>query len=128
VNIAEEALNVSRMAPREFHPDLPRMARMVLNMLERSLTAFINHDVKLAREVCLADDEVDSLDRSIVHELCAIWSGPGITPPTSPSRWCIWWRAKVSATAARPEKRALRGKNSLISLDKSGWDNYFKPR
>ncbi|MBW1991826.1 MAG: phosphate signaling complex protein PhoU [Deltaproteobacteria bacterium] len=69
VNIAEEALNVSRMAPREFHPDLPRMARMVLNMLERSLTAFINHDVKLAREVCLADDEVDSLDRSIVHEL-----------------------------------------------------------
>ncbi len=69
VNIAEEALSISHLPPREFHQDLPRMAHMVLNMLRQSLTAFVNHDVKLAREVCLADDEVDSLDRSIIQEL-----------------------------------------------------------
>jgi phosphate transport system protein len=69
VNIAEEALTMSRFPGRDFHQDLPRMARMVLDMLRRSLTAFINQDVKLAREVCLADDEVDSLDRSIIQDL-----------------------------------------------------------
>lgn len=69
VNIAEEALNVSHLPPRQFHPDLLRMAGMVIEMLRHSLTAFVNQDVKLAREVCLADDEVDGLDRSIIQDL-----------------------------------------------------------
>jgi phosphate transport system protein len=69
VNIAEEALSISHLPPREFHQDLSQMAHMVLDMLRQSLTAFINRDVKLARKVCLADDEVDSLDRSIIRDL-----------------------------------------------------------
>ncbi len=69
VNIAEEALNLSQAPRRKFHRELPRMARMVLTMLRQSLTAFINQDVKLAREVCKADDEVDYLDRVIIQDL-----------------------------------------------------------
>jgi phosphate transport system protein len=69
VNIAEEALSVSQMPRRKFHRDLPRMARMVLEMIKQSLSAFANYDAKAAREVCRADDEVDVLDRDIIQEL-----------------------------------------------------------
>lgn len=69
VNIAEEALGVSRLPAGEFHRDLLGMAEMVLNMLRQALSAFMNRDAALAREVCLADDEVDALDRAIDHEL-----------------------------------------------------------
>ncbi len=80
VNIAEEALTVSHMPPHDFHPDLPRMAGMVLDMLRRSLTAFVNQDVKLAREVCRSDDEVDALDRSIIQDLASIMVTDEIIP------------------------------------------------
>jgi phosphate transport system protein len=69
VNIAEEALSVSQLPRRRFHRDLPRMARMVLEMIRQSLSAYANYDAKLAREVCRADDEIDALDRSIIQEL-----------------------------------------------------------
>jgi phosphate transport system protein len=69
VNIAEEALYLSQSPRRRFHGNLPKMAQMVLAMVRKSLTAFINQDVKLAREVCLADDEVDALDRDIIQKL-----------------------------------------------------------
>jgi phosphate transport system protein len=69
VNIAEEVLSLNQAPQPEFHPELPRMAEQVLTMLRQSLTAFINHDVKLAREVCKADDEVDYLDRVIIQDL-----------------------------------------------------------
>jgi phosphate transport system protein len=68
-NIAEEALSVSHLPPREFHPDLRHMACTVVDMVRQSLSAFISQDVKLAREVCITDDEVDSLDRSIIQDL-----------------------------------------------------------
>jgi phosphate transport system protein len=68
-NIAEEALNVSHMPPRDFHPDLRRMAQIVVDMVRQSLFAFINQDGKLAREVCITDDEVDCLDRTIIQDL-----------------------------------------------------------
>jgi phosphate transport system protein len=80
VNIAEEVLTVSHLPLHDFHPDLPRMAGMVLDMLRRSLTAFVNQDVKLAREVCRADDEVDALDRSIIQDLAAIMVKDEVIP------------------------------------------------
>ncbi len=80
VNIAEEVLTVSHLPLQDFHPDLPRMASMVLDMLRRSLTSFVNQDVKLAREVCLADDEVDTLDRNIIQDLAGIMVTDEIIP------------------------------------------------
>lgn len=40
---------------------LPEMAERGIDMMHRSLTAFIERDVELARAVCDADDELDAL-------------------------------------------------------------------
>jgi phosphate transport system protein len=69
VNMAEEALNLTGFQPQPLHPELLTMARKVQEMVARSLETFINRDVQGARQVCLADDEVDGLDRSITQEL-----------------------------------------------------------
>ncbi len=69
VNMAEEALNLTGRFPQPLHPEVLTMARKVQEMLARSLETFINRDVQAARQVCLADDEVDGLDRSITQEL-----------------------------------------------------------
>jgi len=68
-NVAEEVLTLERFPPRPCHEALPRMGENVLKMLRQSLEAFINHDTHLARQVCLADDEVDALDRAIIEDL-----------------------------------------------------------
>ncbi len=68
-NIAEEVLNLQHLPAKPIHYDLARMAQDVQEMMRRCLQAFLTQDTRLAREVCLADDEVDSLDRSIIHNL-----------------------------------------------------------
>jgi phosphate transport system protein len=70
-NMAEEVFAAGSEADFPTHPDLPRMAGLVHRMLEDSMEAFRRPDVLLARAVCLADDEVDGLDRSIIHDLVA---------------------------------------------------------
>jgi phosphate transport system protein len=49
--------------------DIPRMAEKAVNMLKKSLEAFINRDVKAAREICDEDDEVDMLYEQVYREL-----------------------------------------------------------
>ncbi|MEE9284551.1 MAG: phosphate signaling complex protein PhoU [Dehalococcoidia bacterium] len=49
--------------------DIPRMADLVLDMLRRSLQAFINRDVEMAKQVCRDDDEVDALHDQVYREL-----------------------------------------------------------
>jgi phosphate transport system protein len=49
--------------------DIPRMAEKAINMLKKSLEAFINRDVKAAREICDEDDEVDMLYEQVYREL-----------------------------------------------------------
>jgi phosphate transport system protein len=69
VNVAEEALNLAGRPPQPLHPEILTMARKVQEMVARSLESFIQRDVQSARQVCLADEEVDGLDRSITQEL-----------------------------------------------------------
>jgi phosphate transport system protein len=69
VNIAEETLTLENFPSEALHRDLSRMAKMVLDMVRKSLAAFLEHDAAQAREVCKADDEVDYLDRSIIQDL-----------------------------------------------------------
>ena len=49
--------------------DIPRMAQKNTDMLHRSLTAFINEDVAVARLIPAEDDEVDGLYNQVYHEL-----------------------------------------------------------
>jgi phosphate transport system protein len=74
-NVAEEVLNLERVPPRPHHGRLPQMVQNVLLMVRQSLQAFLNQDPQLAREVCRADDEVDTLDRIIIQELMRDMAG-----------------------------------------------------
>jgi phosphate transport system protein len=49
--------------------DIPRMVDKAIDMLKRSLDAFVDRDFKAAREIALEDDEVDQLYDQVYHEL-----------------------------------------------------------
>jgi phosphate transport system protein len=69
VNIAERASGLAAgpgiAVPKNFH----KMADTALNMLRRSLDAFVTKDSQLAREICTQDEHVDELNRAIIDEL-----------------------------------------------------------
>ena len=52
--------------------DIPKMADIGLDMLHRSLTAFIARDAEAARAIPLEDDQVDALYNQVYHELIDI--------------------------------------------------------
>jgi phosphate transport system protein len=52
--------------------DLPRMAEKASDMLHRSLQAFIQRDVELARAIPGEDDEVDGLYNQVYRELMTL--------------------------------------------------------
>lgn len=49
--------------------DIPRMAEVATDMLERSLQAFLERRADTARAICLEDDEVDGLYEQVFREL-----------------------------------------------------------
>jgi phosphate transport system protein len=81
-NIAEEVLSLQHLPAKPIHHNLPSMAQKVREMVRRSLQAFLTQDPRLAREICKADDEIDSLDRSIIQDLLVEMTGePAAIPP-----------------------------------------------
>jgi phosphate transport system protein len=68
-NIAEEVLTLRQFSPRPLHPSLAVMAAAVQEMVRHSLEAFSRSNSHLARQVCLADADVDDLDRTIIQDL-----------------------------------------------------------
>jgi phosphate transport system protein len=74
--IADHAVNISEsglfLIERPFVKpliDVPRMAEVSINMLKDSISAFINEDAALARDVCKRDSVVDGLANQILREL-----------------------------------------------------------
>jgi phosphate transport system protein len=49
--------------------DLPRMNERVIDMLHRSLNAFITHDAEAARKIVPEDDDIDNLYDQVFREL-----------------------------------------------------------
>lgn len=69
VNIAERACGIVS-SPEIAAPDkLKEMSQLALDMLHKSIDAYVQLDVRLAREVCQSDDQVDQLNREIIEEL-----------------------------------------------------------
>jgi phosphate transport system protein len=82
-NIAEEVLNLKQFSPRPLHPQLQTMAAAVREMIQHSLEAFSQSDSHLARQVCLADADVDALDQRIIQDLLTNMCGtPGAVVPS----------------------------------------------
>ena len=69
VNIAERTLDIIRFPGLKPLIDIPRMADAAQKMVRDSLTAFIEKDADLARDICRRDDEVDQLNDQVFREL-----------------------------------------------------------
>ena len=74
-NIAEEVLTLGQLPPRPIHPSLASMAQSVQEMVRQSLEAFFRSNSHLARQVCLADADVDALDQAIIQDLLQEMTG-----------------------------------------------------
>jgi phosphate transport system protein len=74
-NIAEEVFTLGHLPPRPIHPRLEFMAQTVQDMVRQSLEAFFRSNSHLARQVCLADSDVDGLDQTIIEDLLREMTG-----------------------------------------------------
>ena len=68
-NVAKRAIALNQIPPVKPLFTIPRMGRMVREMLKDVLDAFANQDVDGARDVWLADAEVDDMHDSLFREM-----------------------------------------------------------
>jgi phosphate transport system protein len=79
--------------------DIPRMAEKATNMLHRSLDAFVQRNVELARQLPAEDDEVDSLYNQVYRELITlIMSNPNNIDQAT---YLLWAAHNLERTADR---------------------------
>lgn len=64
VNIAERAVFISRMNKIEIPFDFGKMTEKVQFMLKYCIDSLVNLDLKAANDVCMADNEVDEINRN----------------------------------------------------------------
>ncbi len=69
VNIAERGAALAGSPPVRIDLPLSEMAAAAQRMLRRALDAVINLDADLARQVCVADDEVDALNHEVARRV-----------------------------------------------------------
>ncbi len=67
--IARITLMLGDEPPIKPYIDIPRMADQTVDMLHRSLRAFIQHDTETARSIAAEDDTVDHLYDQVFREL-----------------------------------------------------------
>lgn len=71
-DIAKYTLRFENEAYMKELIDIPRMADMSAKMVKNAIDSFVNKDLRLARKVWKADEEVDELFRNIYDELMGI--------------------------------------------------------
>jgi phosphate transport system protein len=69
VNIAQSAERLAQARPIAPEPEIIEMARLTREMLSDALEAFIRGDAAAGREICIRDDKVDALHRSVFRIL-----------------------------------------------------------
>jgi phosphate transport system protein len=67
--IAKIAIMIGDEPPLKPLIDIPRMAEQTVDMLRRSLDAFVNHDAEAAKKISAEDDLVDQLYDQVFREL-----------------------------------------------------------
>lgn len=71
VNIAQSASRVSKARPIVPEPEIVEMARLTRKMLADAIDAYLRGDAAAGREICVRDDQVDALNRSVFRILLA---------------------------------------------------------
>lgn len=70
VNIAEVARHIKdEQIPKKPMNDIKQMAELVENMVSKSLTAFLDQNIDLSRELHRDDDEVDDLFDAALNDI-----------------------------------------------------------
>jgi len=67
--IAKRARDLSQEPPLKLNLELPRMAKLSLEMLKAALDAFVNRNSAAARALIPRDNEVDALNKQINRQL-----------------------------------------------------------
>lgn len=102
--------------------DIPRMAVKGMDMLRRSLAAFVNRDTVEAMRVCKDDDEVDALNNQVFRDLLTYM----IQDPTTIQRatYLMWVSHDLERVADRATNIAERviylvtGKMTEVNVSK----------
>ena len=69
LGIARIVIMIGDQPPLKPLVDIPRMAELTVNMLQRSLDALINRDAESARKIALEDDIIDNMYDQVFREL-----------------------------------------------------------
>jgi phosphate transport system protein len=69
VNIAESALQLAKIKPKEPRLEIPKMAEIAAAMLRDALDSFVHVSPELAQAVLKRDDLMDDLNRSMTMEV-----------------------------------------------------------
>ena len=72
VGIARIVIYIGDEPPLKPLIDIPRMADLTVDMLSRSMDAFINRDIEAAKKIVNEDDLVDNLYDQVFRELLTI--------------------------------------------------------
>lgn len=81
VDIAQRVLELGQEPLVKPLVDIPKMAIIAQKMLRNVLSAFINRDIELAKQVYYDDDEEDNLRDEVYKELLLIMTKDGQTVP-----------------------------------------------
>jgi phosphate transport system protein len=109
--------------------DVPRMAQKDVDMLHRSLTAFINEDLEAAKTIPMEDDEVDALYNQIYRELMTfIIADPKVIERAN---WLLWVAHNLERVADRVtnicERTIFIATGELVEIDNSD-DEFWKQK
>ena len=72
VNLSERTQALAAYPTFTISPTFETMVRIAVDMVHQALDSFVRLNVDLARTVCTSDDEVDELNRKVIHELYVI--------------------------------------------------------
>ncbi len=97
--IAKINLMMGHEAPLKPLVDIPLMAEKGLDMLHRSLDAFVRQDLALARAIPTEDDQVDALYNQVYRELLTIIMSDPRT--IDQANYLLWVAHNLERTADR---------------------------
>src|SRR4030042_3981803 len=105
--IAKIAILIGDEPPLKPLIDIPRMAQKTIDMLHRSLDAFVKHDADAARKIADKDEKVESLYDQVFRELLVFM----MEDPRTVTRGTrlIWVAHNLERTADRVTNICERG-------------------
>jgi phosphate transport system protein len=120
--IAKINLMMGHEAPLKPLVNIPLMAEKALDMLHRSLDAFVRQDLALARAIPTEDDRVDALYNQVYRELLTIILGDPRT--IDQANYLLWVAHNLERTADRVtnicERVAFTITGEMTEMDAQG--------